>query len=129
MGKHRHIKMSPRPVKIKSINMEKGIELSELELFFLAVQNLIEEKESKGKKGKKFKNGQKISYKKVQAILYELKSYFGLKGCFSFGICGTCNRFENSISSNGMYGECKGQEKHAFDSCNEHGEQGGGFGL
>ena len=36
MGKHRHIKMSPRPVKIKSINMEKDIELSELELFFLS---------------------------------------------------------------------------------------------
>lgn len=125
--KYRHVDIKPIPVKITSLNLEKGYEASDLELMFLTLQSLLDEKLSEGKKGKKFKNGQKMSYKKLQALLYETQTFFASKGCFSFGICGNCSNFGNGCTSNGMLGYCSGQEKHAFDSCDKHSETGKGF--
>lgn len=124
---YRHINMKPIPVKVTSLNLEKGYEASDLELLLLTFQSFLDEKQSQGKKGKKFKNGQKMSYNKAQALLYEVQVFFAIKGCFSFGICGNCENFENGCSTHGMVGYCSGQEKHAFDSCDKHSETGKGF--
>lgn len=125
--RHQDIKFTPR--QITSLNLNQNNTLNDLELFIQAVQSFIHDKQKSNKKGIKFSNGQKLSYKKAQGILCELESYFALKGCFSMGICGNCEYFGNSCSTSGIIGYCKGQEKHAFDTCNEHSVSGGGFGL
>lgn len=126
---YRHVKVRYKPIQISSLNLEKGLDMGELEQFLLLCQDLINQKIDSGRKGKKFSNGQKMSYKKAQGVLWELGSYFALKGCFSFGTCSTCSRFGNACSTSGVIGYCKGQEKHAFDACSEHSDSGGGFGL
>lgn len=125
--KYRHMKIDPKPTAVTSLNIEIGNSASELELLFVMIQGMLDEKKSCGKKGKKFSNGQKLTYKKAQALLYELYKFFAIKGCFSFGICGNCEYFENGCSTHGMVGYCSGQEKHAFDSCDSHSEIGKGF--
>ena len=77
-----------------------------------------------GKKGIKVNQGTKISYHKLQGILFDLNCYFGLKGCFTFGICGTCNKFNNSKYSDGKIGDCKSQRKFWCDSCDQYAEVG-----
>lgn len=124
---HKSVKFSP--TKIDSLNIENGTEVSDLELFFLVVQDLLQDKIESGKKGKKLKSGHKLSYEKAQGILFNLNSYFAIQGCFSFGICQTCEKFGNGISSTGMIGMCNGQEKNWCDTCSNHSKKGGGFGL
>lgn len=124
-----HKKVVHDPVIIRSLNMDKGNQISDLELFFLVAQELIQDKVKNGRKGKKFGSEYKMSYKKAQGILNDLHSYFAMKGCFSFGTCETCEKFGNGISSTGILGTCKGQEKNWCDTCNEHSIKGGGFGL
>ena len=103
--------------------------MSDLEIFFLVCQDLIQGKIKEGRKGKKLSPDHKMSYKKAQGILFDLHSYFGLKGCFSFGTCETCEKFGNVISSTGIIGNCRGQEKMWCDTCSDHSIKGGGFGL
>lgn len=124
-----HKKVEHRPTIVKSINMQNGAEISNLELFFLLCQDLIQSKIKDGKKGKKLASGYKMSYKKAQGVLFDLHSYFAVKGCFSFGPCETCGKFGNAISSTGIIGQCRGQEKLWCDACSEHTIEGGGFGL
>lgn len=126
---YNHKKVKHRPRTVNSLNIDKGIPCSDLELFFLLVQELLKEKKAAGEKGKKFSQDDKLSYKKAQGILFDLHSYFALKGCFSFGPCETCSRFGNAVSTTGIIGECKGQERHCFETCSEHSVEGGGFGL
>lgn len=124
---HKQVDFSNHPA-INSLNIEKGLDVSDLEALFLVAQDLIQDKIDQGKKGKKLKNGQKFRYDDLQGVLYTLHSYFALKGCFSFGPCETCEHFGNACSSTGMIGYCNSQEKHAFDTCNNHSTPGG-FGL
>lgn len=125
----RHVKYRPKPLKFKSLNIEKGYTASELELLLLICQGLIQQKIKEGKKGKRFENGQKMSYKQAQGVLNGLYSQYAVAGKFSFGTCSTCDMFLNSMSSEGYMGTCKGRDCFAFDSCNEHSQSGGGFGL
>lgn len=129
MADYRHIQVKYKPLKITSLNVEKDLPLNDLEQFFLACQDLICDKVKSGKKGLKFSNGQKITYKKLQGMLYTLESFFAIKGYSSFGICGTCEKFGNACTNSGIIGYCKGKERHAFESCDEHSKSGGGFGL
>lgn len=126
-----HTKFKVKPVKIVSINESRGNKLNDLEAALLCFQKLIEGKVKEGKKGiilfKDTDSEYKMSYKKLQGLLWELNTLFGMKGAFSFGICATCNRFENSCSDNGAFGKCKGSDKHMFDSCEEY-EGDEGFG-
>ena len=124
-----HVKVKHKPTVIQSINMDRGNQIGDLELFFLLTQELIQDKIKQGRKGKKLGQGYKMSYKKAQGVLFDLHSYFGMKGCFSFGTCETCEKFGNGASSTGILGLCKGQEKNWCDTCNEHSIEGGGFGL
>ena len=121
-----HIKVKHKPITIQSINMDRGNQIGDLELFFLVAQELIQDKI---RQGRKMGQGYKMSYKKAQGVLYDLCSYFAIKGCFSFGTCETCEKFGNGVSSNGITGMCNGQEKNWCDTCSEHSIQGGGFGL
>lgn len=124
-----HVKVKHKPIRITSLNMEQGRQIGDLELFFLVVQELLQEKIEQGRKGKKLGQEYKMSYKKAQGVLWDLHSYFGIKGCFSFGTCETCESFGNGISSTGTLGMCGGQEKSWLDTCSNHSIQGGGFGL
>lgn len=121
--------MKHKPIKIVSINKEQGLKLSDLEMFFLVTQDFIQKQLKNGKKGKKLTPEDKITYEQMQGILFALHSEFGLKGCFSFGVCETCSNFDNSMYSSEFSGKCKGKDVHCFDSCSEHSDQGGGFGL
>lgn len=124
-----HKTIKHKPIHIESINMAKGNKISDLEGFLMLCQELIQNQVKKGKKGKILSQNYKMSYKKAQGILYSLHSYFGLKGCFSYGTCDTCTEFENSHYSRGILGTCQGSEKNWCDTCNKHSESGGGFGL
>ena len=119
-----HKKTKHKPIIIQSIRQMKNKEICDLELFFLVVQELIQDQIKNGKKGKKLSPEYKMSYKKAQGILWSLNSYFGLKGCFSFGTCDTCENFNNANYSRGIIGKCKGKEKNWCDSCNEHTKEG-----
>lgn len=133
MAVYQHKKIKPKPVKINSLNYEHGLKLNELETALLVFQKLIDKQVESGKKGMVLFKGTesecRITYSEVQGILFELHSFFGLKGCFSFGICGNCENFGNSCTSTGTLGYCGGQEKHCFDTCSSHSIVGGGFGL
>lgn len=124
-----HKKVDHSPITINSINMDRNNQIGDLELFFLVVQELIQDKIKDGRKGKKLGQDYKMTYKRAQGVLYDLHSYFGMKGCFSFGTCETCEHFGNGVSSTGKLGVCRGQEKNWCDTCSEHSIQGGGFGL
>lgn len=124
-----HKKVRHKPVMIQSINMDRNNQMSDLEVFFLVCQDLIQGKIKEGRKGKKLSPDHKMSYKKAQGVLFDLHSYFAIKGCFSFGTCETCEKFGNGISSTGIIGNCRGQEKMWCDTCSEHSIEGGGFGL
>ena len=128
MYTHRQIDIKGQPA-ISSLNIDNGLDVSNLEALLLVTQDLLQDKIDQGKKGRRLRNGQKFRYDELQGVLRLLHSYFALKGCFSFGVCETCEKFGNGISSTGTLGMCKGQEKNWCDTCNEHSRKGGGFGL
>ena len=128
MYTHRQIDFKGQPA-ISSLNIDNGLDVSNLEALLLVTQDLLQDKIDQGKKGRRLRNGQKFRYDELQGVLRLLHSYFALKGCFSFGVCETCEKFGNGISSTGTLGMCKGQEKNWCDTCNEHSREGGGFGL
>lgn len=124
-----HQKVKHKPIQIQSINMARGNKICDLEGFFLVIQELLQEQVENGKKGKILSPEYKMSYKKARGILFDLHSYFGLKGCFSYGTCDTCERFQNGAYTHGIMGTCGGQEKFWCDACNKHTQETGGFGL
>lgn len=128
MYTHRQIDFKGQPA-ISSLNIDNNLDVSNLEALFVVTQDLLQDKIDQGRKGRRLKNGQKFRYDELQGVLRLLHSYFALKGCFSFGVCETCEKFGNGISSTGTLGMCKGQEKNWCDTCNEHSREGGGFGL
>lgn len=111
--------MKHEPYIIRSTH-NRETKINDLEGFFLIVQELIQDRVSKGKKGKKLPSGYKMSYVKAQGILFDLHTYFGLKGCFTFGPCETCDKFNSKGYSHESLGKCKGKEKNWCDSCDEH---------
>lgn len=128
MYTHRQIDFKGQPA-ISSLNIDNNLDVSNLEALFVVTQDLLQDKIDQGKKGRRLRNGQKFRYDELQGVLRALHSYFALQGCFSFGVCETCEKFGNGISSTGTLGMCKGQEKNWCDTCNEHSREGGGFGL
>lgn len=119
-----HIQAKPKSTKIQSINASKGKELNDLEATLLSFQKLIDSKVKEGKKGIVLNKGTeqeyKMSYKKLQALLWELDTYFGLRGAFTYGICGNCKHFQNSCSVDGTFGKCQGiNNKVMFESCKD----------
>lgn len=126
-----HKEPKVRPVKIRSVNASQGEPLNDLESALLCVQKLIGQKQKEGKKGMTLYKGTesetKVSYNKLQGLLWEIHTYFAMRGAFSHGTCGTCVKFDNGCSEDGTYGYCNGKERYMVDSCTNH-EGGGGFG-
>lgn len=115
----------------ESTNIQQGTNVNDIELTLMALSSIIEKRIEAGKKGVKLGGENKASYKKLRKMLYALNDYFSYKGCFSFGICATCENFKNSGTSNGTFGYCKNNPdrfRHAFDTCEEY-KGNGGFGL
>lgn len=119
----------------KSINLEKGLTISELEAMFLILNEMLDRRmEENPKAGMKIKdkNGRevKMKYKDAKRVLNEVRNSFAYKGCFSFGICKTCSNFRSHMfAGRKNYGYCGDNMKHAFDTCSKHSLDGGGFGL
>ena len=126
---HERIKWDT-PVNFQpSINLEKGLKINDLEQFILATISLIERQERLGKKGVLLGKGTigecKFSYKKMKKILFALEGCWGMKGCFSFGMCGDCKHFNNSGHIPNYFGTCNGKKVCAFDSCENYNGAGG----
>jgi hypothetical protein len=124
---------TPGGVSLKNLNESKGTTINELEAFLIVCEKLLEDKVKAGEKGIIIAKGKpnqiKISYKRALKILGSLRALFGLRGCFSFGICKTCTQFDSSQSGTKDFGNCQGKRVHKYDSCSNHSKQGGGFGL
>jgi hypothetical protein len=83
----------------------------------------------------------KMRYKDALVALQKLDVYFGLKGSTSFGLCMTCTKWDRTAhhSVADCCGDCRGgltRKKdfhpnvfHAYDSCDYHSKEGGGYGL
>ncbi len=113
----RHVEAKPKCVKLQSPE-----DINDLKACFLALQRLIDGKIKDGKKGLILNKGTdaeyKMSYKKLQGLLWELDTYFGLRGAFTYGICADCKHFHNACSTDGTFGKCQEvTDKVMFDSC------------
>lgn len=114
-----HIKAKPSAVRLNNCNID-----NDLKACLLTFQKLIDDKVKEGKKGVVLNKGTeqeyKMSYKKLQSLLWELDTYFGLKGAFTYGICGNCRHFQNSCSIDGTFGRCQGvSDRVMFESCKD----------
>ena len=117
-----------------SLNLKKGKTISELEALFIAVDKLIDEKLEQNPKagiiiGKGQSNEVRIRYVKLKKRLEILHKFFALKGCFSYGVCQTCSKFNTTSSSTKEFGVCQNRTVHCYDTCSEHSKIGGGFGV
>lgn len=124
---------------MKSLNLDKGFSINELEAFILIVDKMLEEKLQVNPKAgivlaKGRPNEKKVRYKDLKKVLSTLELYFSQKGCLSFGICRDCGNFNGA----GYFSNCKGlgrcrlnsdKEVNAYDSCSRHTVDTGGFGL
>lgn len=120
----------------KSLNAEKGKTISDLEAVLLLMDKMVQSKlNEKPKAGvtlcKGAKSERRLKYAEAKELVDSLLTYFGMKGCFSFGICGTCTAFDTRSHGNEDFGTCKVSRNtvHRFETCSEHSKKGGGFGL
>lgn len=117
------------------LNVSKGKTISDYEAFFILAEKLISAKIGEGQKGiviaKGQKNEKKFSYVQAQLVLQRIQSAAAIRGCFSFGVCQTCHRYDTSSYEFATSGVCKLDGKHhePFDTCDKHSKEGGGFGL
>ena len=101
-----------------SISLHKK---NELEMVLDMCERLLSDK-SGGvvfNKGTEFES--KLSYKQALQGVQSLKDYFRAKGCFSFSICKSCERWKTDCHGNKDFGTCpKGTMKHKYETCGEH---------
>lgn len=116
-----------------SVNLLSGTTISELEATLILCEKLLKKELSSGKKGIILSKGNpneiKLSYKHAVEVLDSIDKNFKYKGCMSFGICGTCEKFDTKKFTDGEFGYCNGTMKHKYDTCQNHSKLGGGFGL
>lgn len=74
-------------------------------------------------------NELRLKYKDMLRVIASLEQKLAEEGCMSFGVCKTCNNFNQKASSSGFWGQCGGKLRHEYDSCENHSKTGGGFGL
>lgn len=116
-----------------TLNQKAGTTISELEATLILVEKLIQQKIDDGGKGLIIAKGQpnqvKLSYKKALKVLSSIDKCFAYKGCDSYGICGTCSKFNTLKFQDKEFGYCGSEMKHKYDTCPNHSKSGGGFGL
>lgn len=118
---------------MRSMNLEKGCKVSELEGTFLILDALLDKQLALNPKSGMILNKgtpeeYRLKYSTAKKVLNELHKQASLAGKFSIGVCLTCKKFNGAYSQSGMYGKCpsKSDYVHAFDTCEKH--TGGGFG-
>lgn len=121
--------------RITTLNEDKGNTISDLEALFIVLKKCVNDKVTAGSPSgmvlaRGQKNERKIKYTEAQKLLAELESYFGVRGCFSLGICDTCSFFNQAGHGNKAFGTCQRSDRmvHRIDSCVNHSRDGGGFG-
>ena len=117
-----------------SLNLNQRKHVSDLEKFFLVVDRMISSKiEENPKSGIVLNKGTdkelKVRYSTLKEVLECLHDSFAVRGCFSFGICETCDKFDNRGSTTKRFGKCNGKSVHCYDTCEHHSKDKGGFGL
>lgn len=116
-----------------SLNAVKGTHINEIEQTLAILSLYTSSQLRKGKKGVVINKGTeqefRVKYKTVLRTCNRIQDYFALKGAFSFGICKTCNSWDNSGCTPKTFGKCGGKAKHCYDTCSNHSRAGGGFGL
>lgn len=122
--------------RITTLNEDKGKQISDLEAILILMDKLLSDKlEQKPKAGitlaKGKPNERRLRYTEAMLILRRLRSYFGIKGCLSLGVCQTCTQLDQRAHANKAFGTCKrnGKHCHIWDSCPDHSTEGGGFGV
>lgn len=121
---------------MNSLNLKKGKEISDLEILFHLLNNLLDKKlEEKPKggyiMGKGKDNEKRMKYTEAKERFKALYDYFAVQGTFSLGSCSTCDNWDSSSCSSGNFGKCRMKHKttNYFDTCGEgHSYNGGGFG-
>lgn len=120
----------------QTLNESSGKQISDLEALLILMNKLLEDKlEQKPKAGITLAKGQpnerRLRYTEARSILRQLEAYFGVKGCFSMGVCQTCFSLNSVGHGNPAFGTCQksGKDCHIWDSCPQHSEKGGGYGL
>lgn len=117
------------------LNVEKNKTISDYEAFFILVEKLIKEKTEQGAKGIVIAKGQpnekKFSYTQAGLVLQTLENSAAIRGCFSFGVCYTCKKYDTMSYPSGFMGTCKlDRKEHGYyDTCDKHSKEGGGFGV
>lgn len=119
-----------------TLNEDKGKQISDLEALLIVMNKLLDDKlEQKPKAGitlaKGKKNERRFRYSEAKAVLQQLESYFGIRGCLSIGVCATCSSLDQRPHANKAFGTCKrsGKMCHIWDSCPDHSKDGGGYGV
>lgn len=119
---------------MKSLNETKGTTINDIEITIKALKKLLKTKIKENPKAgyimaKGEENEKRLRYSDMLSVLNSLEVKLALDGCFSFGVCKTCSRFNSKTSSTGYLGTCGKDTKHEYDSCSRHSFDGGGFGL
>lgn len=116
-----------------TLNESSGTTISELEATLILCKRLIEHEIKDGNKGLIIAKGKpnevKLTYKRALKVVESIEKSFSYKGCTSYGICGTCKKFDTAKFQDKEFGYCKGEMKHKYDTCQNHSRSGGGFGL
>lgn len=119
----------------KSLNSEKGTNINELELMFRVLNKVLEQAIERHGGSRtltmaKGKNNEKsMRLDEAKEALETLKDGMSIKGVFSLGICGTCQRWDCRGSSTKRIGMCGQEATGRYDTCNKHSKKGGGFGV
>ena len=120
---------------MEHLNVDKNKTISDYEAFFILVEKLIKEKTEQGAKGIVIAKGQpnekKFTYTHAALVLRTLENAAAIQGCFSMGVCYTCQKFDTRSYSECSMGICSLDRKEHFcyDTCDKHSKAGGGFGV
>lgn len=120
---------------MEHLNVTKGKVISDYEALFIMIEKLLSDKTKEGAKGIIIAKGQpnerKFTYTQAALVLQTLESVAGQRGCFSFGVCQTCKKWDTSCYTAKILGICKVDKKEhsPFDTCDKHSKDGGGFGI
>lgn len=120
---------------MEHLNVAKNKTISDYEAFFILVEKLIREKTEQGAKGIVIAKGQpnekKFTYTQAGLVLQNLENSAAIRGCFSFGVCYTCTKYDTMSFPSKFMGVCKIDHKEhgCYDTCDKHSKEGGGFGV
>lgn len=117
----------------RSLNEEAGTTISELEATLIMVKKLLKREIEAGHKGLIIAKGKpnevKLTYKRALKAVESIENCFEYKGCRSYGVCATCEKFDTAKFQDNEFGYCGSEMKHKYDTCPNHSKSGGGFGL